>query len=962
MSAPVSASDAPLLVTGSHPLKLDDPALCYRVLSGDVQVFLVEVLDDGRAGTRQHLFEAGPGDLLFGLDTQTSFPPVMFLAAGTPDTQVVAVPRPDFSSSGDVEGVPALEAVDRWLVAMSRAIARQIVPRPRLDLPLASGESVTLAHEAKVTAAHGVAWCATSADGLFVDLEHAGADGLPVPLTPDSWLSLPADVTADASATADLAASGMLSAALDRFHAIAIDVLPMALRLTAVDELNRLRERGARNRRASDLAFGSLGAVLGSSAPRGTPPTSDQPLVLALAHLGLDIGFEVRLPTRRADHERPFDLDTLTRLSRVRTRRVRLEPGWWKTDSGPFLLLRAAPLTPLALIYRGRQGYAVFDPAERVERRLAPEEAAGLAGDAVALYAALPDRALTLKDIGLRVLKARARDIAAMGGGTLLAGVLAMGVPVAMSYLLESVIPDNNLLKVAQVALALVVLAAMTLLLRLSLQLTMLRIEGLEGSRLQAAVMDRMLRLPTSFFRGFTTGDLGTRVMAVARLEQALTASMVSSITTGAIALVSYAVMLAYSWRLGLVAIALTILLAGLTLALGLLSVRHERTAIGAEARMSGLTLELAAGITKLRLAAAEDRAFFRWARLYATTSRAQYEADRAQGLLTTLSTGFPLFALTVLFAVCVYGDLADGIGLGLLVAFVTAFSSALEGLRTLAATAVQMATLGPIVEHARPILETLPEADAEKSDPGELSGAIELSRVTFQYQPDAPRIFSDLTISIRPGEFVAFVGPSGTGKSTLFRLLLGFEKPASGVVLYDGVDLAGLDVQAVRRQCGVVLQNGKLMPGSLMENILGSAPQLGEAAAWEAAGQVALEEDIRRMPMGMHTVVTDGGSNLSGGQVQRLLLARALVGKPRIMMLDEATSALDNRTQAAVTSSLNRIAGTRLVIAHRLSTVERADRIIVLNNGQVAEEGSYDALMARNGFFTAFARRQLAE
>ncbi|TWB77841.1 NHLM bacteriocin system ABC transporter ATP-binding protein [Nitrospirillum amazonense] len=737
-----------------------------------------------------------------------------------------------------------------------------------------------------------------------------------------------------------------------------------------MEDADRLEgeERAARDRHAGLLALQALSGVLGGGVlgpDRGAThasllaPLSEQPLVLAFAHLGAVLGFEVRLPPRQQEGAPMPALEALARASRVRLRGVQLDPGWWRQDSGAFLLLRPAPLSPLALSPGGRGRYTVYDPDTRVARPLPAAEAVLLAGQAYALYPPLPDQALTPGSLAKGLLRARMGDIATLAGGTLLAGVFTMGVPLAMGYLLEGAIPDSNLGRVVQVAVALALLAVMTLLLRLATQLTMLRIEGLEGSRVQAAVMDRLLRLPTGFFRGYSTGDMATRVMAVARLEKTLTASTINAVMTGMVALVSYAVMLGYSWRLGLVAIALTLMLAVVTVVLGLRRVRHEAAAIRGDARMSGLTLELASGIAKLRLAAAEDRAFLRWARLYAEASRAQFGADRAAGLLDTVGVGYQAFATAALLAACVMGGWTDTVALGLLAAFVTAFTAALEGLRGLAAAAVEMVGLAPIVQHARPILQALPEA-ADKADPGTLTGAIELSRVTFQYKPDTPRILDTLSVSVRPGEFVAFVGPSGTGKSTLFRLLLGFERPDAGLVLYDGVDLAGLDLRAVRRQCGVVLQHGRLMPGTLMDNVLGAATHLGQEAAWDALAQVALADEVRRMPMGLHTLITDGGTGLSGGQVQRLLLARALVARPRIMMLDEATSALDNHTQAAVTASLDKIAGTRLVIAHRLSTVRRADRIIVLNQGRVEEEGAFDTLMARDGFFAAFARRQL--
>jgi ABC-type bacteriocin/lantibiotic exporter with double-glycine peptidase domain len=271
----------------------------------------------------------------------------------------------------------------------------------------------------------------------------------------------------------------------------------------------------------------------------------------------------------------------------------------------------------------------------------------------------------------------------------------------------------------------------------------------------------------------------------------------------------------------------------------------------------------------------------------------------------------------------------------------------------------VTVLAIVPLYERAKPILHSLPEVDAAKADPGRLRGDIEVSHLSFSYQAaDGPQILRDLSLSIRAGQFVAIVGPSGSGKSTLLRCLLGFEQPSSGAIFYDGQDMSVVDITAIRRQLGVVLQNGQILPGDIFKNIVG-ASGLTLDDAWEAARLCGLEQDIKDMPMGMHTVVVGGG--LSGGQQQRLLIARAIVHKPRIIYFDEATSALDNKTQALVSASLEQLDATRIVIAHRLSTVRNADLIVVLEGGLVREQGTFEQLMERNGLFAQLAARQIA-
>jgi ATP-binding cassette subfamily C protein len=296
----------------------------------------------------------------------------------------------------------------------------------------------------------------------------------------------------------------------------------------------------------------------------------------------------------------------------------------------------------------------------------------------------------------------------------------------------------------------------------------------------------------------------------------------------------------------------------------------------------------------------------------------------------------------------------------GQFVAFNATLTAILWSLLQLSTSSLDLMMILPVAERLKPIIETVPEVDSAKAHPGTLSGQIEVWHVTFRYLQDGPAILKDVSFRVAPREYVALVGGSGSGKSTLLRILMGFEKPESGSVFYDGQDLTSLDIREVRQQVGVVLQTSRLMPTDIFRNIVGSS-NLGMDAAWEAARMSGLDRDIKQMPMGMHTVVSEGGGTFSGGQRQRLMIARALVRKPRIVFFDEATSALDNETQSVVTESLDSMQATRIVIAHRLSTIVKADRIVVLQNGELLQEGPYEELLRREGPFAELAKRQIA-
>ena len=291
--------------------------------------------------------------------------------------------------------------------------------------------------------------------------------------------------------------------------------------------------------------------------------------------------------------------------------------------------------------------------------------------------------------------------------------------------------------------------------------------------------------------------------------------------------------------------------------------------------------------------------------------------------------------------------------------AFMVSYSLFSGAFLALCDAAVSAASISPILELVAPILEAVPEVSEGRKVIASLSGGIELNDVTFRYDQNMPPVLENLSLKVRPGQYVAIVGKSGCGKSTLMRLLLGFETPQRGVIYYDGKDIKTLDLKSLRSHIGCVLQNSRLFTGSIYSNISISAPQLTEKGAWEAAEMAGIADDIRRMPMNMHTLISEGAGTISGGQRQRIIIARAIAPKPKVLFFDEATSALDNLTQKIVSDSLDKLRCTRIVIAHRLSTIRHCDRILVLDGGRIAEDGDYETLIHSKGLFSELVKRQ---
>lgn len=523
--------------------------------------------------------------------------------------------------------------------------------------------------------------------------------------------------------------------------------------------------------------------------------------------------------------------------------------------------------------------------------------------------------------------------------------------------MIDTFIPGAMRSQTLLLGLALVVVQLCSAALKMASSYCQQRMNARVAERISSGVMDRVMRMPTSSTRKLATVDLSMRVSAVDNARNSIMGVVLNAIMSGITGLTGVFVLLYYSPLAGAIAAGLIAVIAivGSLCAMKQLKAFSEGEAMTAS--VYTLTQQIIENITVLRAFAAEKRAFAKWAQNSAEMRARGLRARNVSNFFESFTAAYQILAVGVIFGVLGFTMGEEDLSTGELMVFVSTFQNFLNAGMTLARGANQLIGMKPSLKRAEPILKTLPETAPNAKAPGELSGAIEVSNVAFSHEGGV-KVFDSVSFRVSPGSFVGIVGPSGCGKSTLMALLVGFEKPQNGAILYDGKDLSGLELSYVRKQIGMVRQNGRLFAGSLLENILG-AKKGNIKDAWQAAELSGIASDIRALPMGMHTVVTEGAAAFSGGQVQRILLARALVGRPKLLMLDEATSALDNVSQAAIAENVNSLGATRIVVAHRLSSIRNADIIMFIADGRVQETGTYDELIERGGQFAEFAARQ---
>ncbi|MBQ9251287.1 MAG: NHLP bacteriocin export ABC transporter permease/ATPase subunit [Clostridia bacterium] len=649
-------------------------------------------------------------------------------------------------------------------------------------------------------------------------------------------------------------------------------------------------------------------------------------------------------------------MEAVLRPSGLMVREIDLEDGWQNDAYGPLLGTIRESGQAVALIPSGLFGYYFKDP-ETGKRRKVTRKTAGLfEREALCFYRPMPMKRLGIPDLLLYMKSCISRrDLALIILATLTMTLVGMIEPRVYHLITGSVLKDKRMHLMIGMGVFLLCSAFAAQLVGLMRSLLMERINTKTSQCVEASVMMRILSLPVSFFRRFASGELASHASSVNSLCSMILNNILSIGLSSLMSLLYISQIFSFAPSLVWPSILIILATVLLSVAASLVQIGVSRKQMKLSAEETGMSYAILNGVQKIRLSGAEKRVFARWGRLYASEAKLEYDPPIFLKLNGAMISAISLVGTIILY----YLAVKNGVGESEYYAFSAAYGRVMGAFSALAGIAISVAGIKPVLEMAEPILKAEPEVAAEKEPVTRLSGSIEMNHVSFRYEENTPYILDDMNLKIKAGKYVAIVGRTGCGKSTLVRLLLGFEKPEKGTVFFDQYDLNSVDPRSVRKQIGVVIQNGQLFQGDIYSNIVISAPQLTLEDAWEAAETAGIAQDIRDMPMGMQTQISEGQGGISGGQKQRLMIARAIAPKPKILIFDEATSALDNKTQKQVSDALDKLNCTRIVIAHRLSTIRNCDRILVMDQGAIVEEGNYEELIQRNGYFAELVARQ---
>ena len=955
---------------GNSPVTLDDNDCFWYVEDGTVDLFLVETREGVEQAAPQHLMRVESKRLLPSViadkqDKDGGETTLGLIAKGKPGTRLTRIPVADLAKIHTHE---LAAQIDAWLTALTLALSRFVIQSPRPNALIEPTVEINLP-SGIVGVSRSVVWVSgsTQGTGLFMDMVDPvdvvkGATKMAIPLTRASWISIFEEVSISGYSTEKLAMDGSLLASLACFHKIALHMERLNRRLAVVDDANLERDRIMSRRVAENVARTRLFNIYDQKKTSESQVT-DTALASALRLIGRQSGIEFKVPQRSESFEEPITLIDILDVSSVRARRVVLDSvdQWWRHDSSVLLSFRASDNQPVVLIPGIHGRYVQIDPVTKKRLIVSKARAGELKQEAWMFYQPLPPGSVTSSELFKFALQRSGKDLTQLVLSGSVSGLIKLIPALMIGLVANYIIADGNTTgPLFIVAVLLGSIGLLSVLVNLLQNAAMMRFEGRSASRLEAAFWDRLMRLPSDVLHRQPSGDLAMSGMAFQHLRDGLQRVVANSVLSLIFLLPVFGVIFFYHVVMGIVVLTFSVVALAIMVFLGMCQISPYSRMIGAIRRVSGLMFEIIEGISKLRVENAEGSAFAMWAQDYREQKRAELKLGKYERHARALGATLPFFAAGVLmFVVVTIGDGNFFVGDFLIVFAV--FIVFQHAIARFGESFGLVASMLPALNQMRSMLTTDPQTKALGDPVASLEGEVLFDRISFRYRSDGPLVLTDVTIHARPGEFIAIAGESGAGKSTLFRLAIGLDRPTNGAVYFDGRDLRHLNLKQIRRKMGVVPQSVRLHPQDIWDNIVVHHDDPSAEQVWGAIRSASIEQEIRSMPMGMMTMVGASGSVLSGGESQRISIARSLLGNPRIMLFDEATNWLDNDKQAEVMHNLALLTSTRIVIAHRLSTLKQADRIYVMQAGKVVQSGTFEELMEVQGVFKELVKRQIA-
>jgi NHLM bacteriocin system ABC transporter ATP-binding protein len=956
-------------LTVNTPFLLDNSNSVWWLETGNLHLYTTRFEKKQAIGRRFFFREIKTNDIMLGMKVNENTDEVAFLADATEDSVIWEIPKEIFINYyQDIDKqIWIAEKIEDWIESIFYGIAEnQSFPNETVDVLVQKEERLILRLNEKIAAQKEVVWAKINKEKIehilingTIKIEENHQQDLILPLTRRSfWQNNQRNLGLKFISTQEALKNQETWKGIEALDSIILTLEKNEILFQTQNEKEKLLQSYTAQYQRTQIALENAKNVLAGNFQKNNfkrlAIDSEDALFLACQMVADFEEINILPPIQK---NTPDPIGEIARASQIRYREIKLEGKWYQKNAGAMVAFLQETNQTLALI-PDKNNYIAYNTHTQTSQKVDDIFAKKLDKVAYIFYPSFENKALSTQDILNFALGKNKKDITQVLLWGLIGSTLGLLIPILTGILFDEVIPNAAKNQIWQIGLALLFTTIGTLVFQFTENTALLRLETSMDYRLQAGIWDRLLKLPVHFFRNFSVGDLTDRIMGINEIRKILSGMIITGVLGGLFAFLNFILLFFYSVTLALTAFILVALQLAVLYFLGKKQAIIEKEKREVEGHTQGWVLQILTGLTKFRVTGTEVSAYTHWLRFFTKTKYLARLAQQPQNWQHIWEIVLPILSTATLFYTLQKSEI--NLSTGSFLAFYAAYGAFTGGFLHFSSSLLNVYQIIPLYERAKPILESIPESNAEKHNPNKLKGNIEIANLSFRYEKDAPLALEDISLKIEAGEQVAFVGGSGSGKSTLIRLLLGFEQPEAGVIYFDGQDLGQLDIPLVRRQIGTVLQDSQLMPGDILSNIIGNSPDLTIEDAWEAAKLSAFEEDIKQMPMQMHTIINEGGSTLSGGQKQRLLIAKTLVKKPKIVIFDEATSALDNITQATVTQSLAKLQATRIVIAHRLSTIQNVDKIFVFEQGKIIQQGTYQELLAQEGLFKELAKRQL--